>query len=111
MGTLTRIIGIHIVWILAVIIFMLFTCVLPFTYGATWTGNGDWLGDRNDEILLRLILWWLVRCVPSLIFVTFFYKGVKSKLAAVLQMFFLLICVSIIFIPLYWITTLFLALS
>jgi len=92
-------------WIVAVAIFIIFTCILPFKFGASWVGG------HKDAIGFRLFLWWFIRCAPSLIFFALFYAGTKNLLRALVELFMLLLGVSVLFLPVYWFVTLILAFS
>ncbi len=95
-------------YLTAVIIFMVFTCLLPFQVGATWIGSEmDILGHPDAGGVLRFAYWWIIRCIPSLLFIVICYADFLSQINALVRTLVILLAVSIVFIPVYWIVMFF----
>tara|TARA_B100001989_G_scaffold252043_1_gene232898 strand:- start:220 stop:594 length:375 start_codon:yes stop_codon:yes gene_type:complete len=96
----------------AIVLFILFTCILPFGFGNQILEYGYkyyMFGSKSLTIIIDFVIWWLIRCISSLILITFFHDGIKNKLMAICSTVCILIAVSVVFIPVYTFAALFFA--
>lgn len=88
-------------WLCAVVLFVIVFFLIPFPFNRSFSSL---LG--SDGFILKLFLLflgWFIRCIPSLFFVSLFYEGVRKKIDAMFIVFLLLILMTLLLYPAYWV--------